>query len=329
VRTVLGGTVEDTELIDGLLLGQRVCCGPKKIEKAKIGLIQFCISPPKTDMDMNIIVSDYTQMDRVLREERNYILNIVKQIKASGCNVLLVQKSILRDALNDLASHFLDKLKILTIKDVEREEIEFISKTLGLKPIASLDHFTADSLASVDLVEEFNASGTKLVRFTGIPNQGKTVSILVRGSNKLVLNEAERSLHDALCVVRCLVKERSVIAGGGAPEIELSVRLNHLAQGLPGVEGYCYRAFAQALEVIPLTLAENAGMSAINAVTELRKLHADGNKSAGLNVKKGAIANILDENVVQPLLVTLSVINLATETVASILKIDDVVISLV
>jgi len=219
-------------------------------------------------------------------------------------------------------------LKILTIKDIEREEIEFISKTLGLRPVASLDHFTAENLASVELVEEFNASGTKLVKFTGIPNQGKTVSILVRGSNKLVLNEAERSLHDALCVVRCLVKERAVIAGGGAPEIELSVRLNSYAQGLTGVEGYCYRAFAQALEVIPLTLAENAGMSAINAVTELRKLHADGNKSAGLNVKKGAIANILDENVVQPLLVTLSVINLATETVASILKIDDVVISL-
>jgi len=324
----LGGTVEDTELIEGLLLNRKVCCGPKKVEKAKVGLIQFCISPPKTDMDMNVIVSDYTQMDRVLREERNYILEIAKKIKASGCNVLLVQKSILRDALNDLAVHFLEKLKILTIKDVEREDIEFICKTLGCRPIASLDHFTAENLNTVDLVEEINASGSRLVKFTGINKPGRTVSILVRGSNKLVLEEAARSLHDALCVVRCLVKERAVIAGGGAPEIELSVRLNQYALGLSGVEAYCYKAFAEALEVIPLTLAENSGMSAINAVTELRKLHAEGQKSAGLNVKKGAIANILDDNVVQPLLVTISVINLATETVASILKIDDVVNSI-
>jgi T-complex protein 1 subunit delta len=264
-------------------------------------------------------------MDRVLREERNYILNIVKQIKASGCNVLLIQKSILRDALNDLAIHFLEKLKILTVRDVEREDIEFVCKTLGCRPIASLDHFTAENLASADLVEEINASGSRLVKVSGIANPGRTVSVMVRGSNKLVLQEAERSLHDALCVVRCLIKERGVIAGGGAPEIELSVRLLQIAHSLTGTDAYCYKAFAEALTIIPVTLAENAGMSAINTVTELRKLHAEGRKSAGLNVKKGAIANILDENVVQPLLVTLSVITLATETVASILKIDDVV----
>ncbi|CAG7836124.1 unnamed protein product [Allacma fusca] len=325
VVTVLGGTVEDTEMIEGLLLTQKVCAGPKKMEKAKIALIQFCISPPKTDMDMNVIVSDYAQMDRVLREERNYILNIVKQIKASGCNVILIQKSILRDAVSDLALHFLEKLKILTVRDVEREEIEFVCKTLNCRPIASLDHFTAENLSTADLVEEINCSGSRLVKVTGITNPGRTVSIMVRGSNKLVLNEAERSLHDALCVVRCLVKERAVIAGGGAPEIALSIKLNQYGSGLKGVDSYCFRSFAEALEVIPLTLAENSGMSAINTVTELRKLHAEGQKSAGLNVKKGAIANIMDDNVIQPLLVTLSVINLATETVASILKIDDIV----
>jgi len=230
--------------------------------------------------------------------------------------------------LNDLAIHFLEKLKILTVRDIEREDIEFISKTLGCRPIASLDHFVPENLSMAECVEEMSASGSKLVKVTGIGKPGRTVSILVRGSNKLVLNEAERSLHDALCVVRCLVKERGILAGGGAPEIELSVRLNQYALECSGVDSYCYKAFAQALEVIPLTLAENAGMSAINVVTELRKLHAEGNKTAGLNVKKGAIANILDENVVQPLLVTLSVINLATETVASILKIDDIVNSM-
>jgi len=325
VLTVLGGTVEDTELMNGLLMSQKVTVGPKKVEKAKIGLIQFCISPPKTDMDMNVIVSDYAQMDRVLREERNYILNIVKKIKATGCNVLLVQKSILRDSLSDLSQHFLDKVKILTINNIEREEVEFVSKTLGCRPIASLDHFTAESLATADIVEEINASGSRLVKISGITNPGKTVSIMVRGSNKLVLNEAERSLHDALCVVRCLVKERGTVPGGGAPETALAIRLAQISLTLTGTEAYCYKAFADALEVIPLTLAENAGMPAINTVTELRKLHADGHKTAGLNVKKGAIANILDENVIQPSLVTISAINLATEFVASILKIDDVV----
>ncbi|OXA51834.1 T-complex protein 1 subunit delta [Folsomia candida] len=325
VTTVLGGTVEDTELIDGLLMRQKVSVGPKRIEKAKIALIQFCVSPPKTDMDMNVIVSDYAQMDRVLREERNYILNIVKKIKSTGCTVLLIQKSILRDSLSDLAQHFLDKVKIMTINNIEREEIEFICKSIGCRPIASLDHFTPENMASAETVEEISASGSKLVKISGIATPGKTVSIMVRGSNKLVLQEAERSLHDALCVVRCLVKERGIVAGGGAPETELSVRLAQFAMSLTGPEAYCFRAFAESLEVIPLTLAENAGMPAINTVTELRKLHAEGHKAAGLNVKKGAIANIMEENVIQPSLVTISAINLATEFVASILKIDDVV----
>ncbi|KAK8769250.1 hypothetical protein V5799_014286 [Amblyomma americanum] len=161
-------------------------------------------------MDHQVIVSDYAAMDRVLREERAYILNIIKQIKKTGCNVLLVQKSILRDALSDLALHFLAKMKILVVKDIEREDIEFVCRSLGCRPIASLDHFTADALGSAELVEEVTTGSTKFVRVTGVANPGRTVSILVRGSNKLVLEEAERSLHDALCVVRCLIKRRQV-----------------------------------------------------------------------------------------------------------------------
>ena len=124
----LGGTVDDTELIEGLVLSQRVAGGVKKMEKAKVGLIQFQVSPPKTDMDNQVVVSDYAAMDRVLREERAYILNIVKQIKKAGCNVLLIQKSILRDALSDLAVHFFDKMKIMVIKDIDRNDIDFIAK---------------------------------------------------------------------------------------------------------------------------------------------------------------------------------------------------------
>ncbi|XP_014298817.1 T-complex protein 1 subunit delta [Microplitis demolitor] len=323
----LGGTVEDTELIEGLVFTQKSCNvnGPKRIEKAKIGLIQFCISPPKTDMDHSVIVSDYSAMDRILKEERTYILNIVKQIKKSGCNVLLVQKSILRDAISDLAIHFLDKIKVMVIKDVEREDISFVCKTLGCRPIASLDHFTAENLVNAELCEEVQTGSSKFVKITGIQNPGRTVTVVVRGSNKLVLEEAARSLHDALCVIRCLVKEKALIAGGGAPEIELALKLSAYAQTLGGVDAYCIKAFADALEIIPSTLAENAGLNPIATVTELRNRHALGEITAGINVRKGTITNILEENVVQPLLVSTSCITLASETVRSILKIDDII----
>ncbi|XP_076638437.1 chaperonin containing TCP1 subunit 4 [Colletes latitarsis] len=322
----LGGTVEDTELVEGLIFTQKSCNinGPKRIEKAKIGLIQFCISPPKTDMDHNVIVSDYAAMDRVLKEERAYILNIVKQIKKSGCNVLLVQKSILRDAISDLAIHFLDKIKVMVINDIEREDISFICKTLGCRPIASLDHFVAENLVNAELCEEVQTGNSKFVKITKIQNPGRTVTVVVRGSNKLVLEEAERSLHDALCVVRCLVKNSAYIPGGGAPEIELAVKLGAYAQTLSGIDAYCIKAFANAFEIIPSTLAENAGLNPIATVTELRNRHAQGESTAGISVRKGEIAYMLQESIIQPTLVSLSATTLACETVRSILKIDDI-----
>lgn len=327
----LGGTLDDTELIEGLCLphkfGNDFGEGKRRVEKAKVGLIQFCISPPKTDMDNQVVVTDYAQMDRILKEERNYILNIIKQIKKAGCNVLLIQKSILRDALNDIAIHFLSKAKIAIVRDIEREDVEFVCKALGCKPIASLDHFTPEALASVDLVEEIG--GSRIIKMTGIqsPNTSgaKTVNILLRGSNKLMLEESERSIHDALCVIRCLVKKPSLIPGGGAPEIEISIKLAEMSRTLTGLKAICFKAFADALEIVPFTLAENAGLPPIYTVTELRQRHAAGEKMAGINVRKGSVTNILEENVLQPLLVTSSALTLAAETVRSILKIDDIV----
>ena len=285
----LGGTVEDTELVDGLVFPQKrsVAEMPTRVEKAKIGLIQFCVSPPKTDMENKVIIQDYTQMDRALKDERNYILNICKGIKKSGCNVLLIQKSILRDATNDLALHFLAKMKIMVITDIEREDIEFICKVIGCRPAASLDHFTPETLGTADLVEEMPTASGRICKITGVPNPGKGVSILVRGSNKLVIDEADRSIHDALCVIRCLVKKKALIAGGGAPEIEMALRLQQKSHTLAsGMEQYCWRAYADGLEVVPYTLAENAGLNAIETVTELRNRHAAGEKTAGINVRK-------------------------------------------
>ena len=227
VSMKLGGTVDDSELIDGLCFTNNKVShfagGPQRIENAKIGLLQFCLSAPKTDLENNVVVNDYTAMDRILKEERKYIVNLVKKIVATGCNVLMIQKSILRDAVNELALHFLAKKNIMVIKDIDREEVDFICKTINAIPVPHIDQFTKDKLGTAELVEEVSAgSDKKVIKVTGCPSQNRTVSILVRGSNQLVLEEAERSLHDALCVVRALVKERSLVPGGAACEMEVS-----------------------------------------------------------------------------------------------------------
>jgi T-complex protein 1 subunit delta len=188
---------------------------------------------------------------------------------------------------------------------------------------------TADKLGTADHVGDvvMPGSGHKVVKFTGVQNPGKTMTVLLRGSNDLVLKEANRSIHDAQCVVRSLVKKRALIAGGGAPEVEASLRLKDAAMGMTGMDSYCMKAFAEALEVVPFTLAENAGMKPIEIVTELRRQHAaEGVKGAGINVKKGVVSDMYELNVLQPLLVSTSAINLATETCALILKIDDLVV---
>ena len=264
-------------------------------------------------------------MDRILKEERNYILQMVKKIKASGCNVLLLQKSILRDAVTELSLHYLAKAKIMVVQNVEREDIEFISKTLHCLPIAHIDHMRPEKLGRAALVEEVAVGKGKVVKVTGIEGRGRTATVLMRGSNKLVLEEAERSLHDALCVVRCLIQKPHLIPGGGAPEMELSYKLSLWAKTLQGMESYCVRAFAEALEIIPYTLAENAGLNPIEQVTELRNKHATGQRYYGINVRKGVVSDMAEEGVVQPLLVTTSAISLSTECVKMILKIDDIV----
>ncbi|MCJ1480237.1 T-complex protein 1 subunit delta [Schaereria dolodes] len=329
----VGGTIEDSEMIDGLVLNQPVIKsggGPSRKEKARIGLIQFQLSPPKPDMENQIVVNDYRQMDKILKEERTYLLNIVKKIKKAKCNVLLIQKSILRDAVNDLSLHFLAKLDILAIKDIERDEIEFICKSTGCKPIADIDSFTEDKLGAADLLEEVQSSGSRIVKLTGITHRsaGLTVSIVVRGANALILDEADRSLHDAICVIRCLVKKRALIAGGGAPEIAIAQALGLRSQSLGGTEQICWKAFADAMEVVPTTLAENAGLNSIRVVTDLRHRHALGEKNAGVSIRSGGVkSNIADEKVLQPLLVSTSAVELAAETVKMILRIDDIALS--
>jgi len=327
----LGGTIDDTELVEGLVFSSNKAAhsagGPTRVKDAKIALIQFQISSPKTDVENNIVVKDYSAMDRLLKEERKYIAELVKQIAASGANVVFIQKSILRDAVNELSLHFLAKKNIMVVKDIEREDVEFISKTIGAIPVSHIDHLTPEKLGKAALIEEVSLSDeSKILKVTGVTN-AKTVTILCRGSNQLVIDEAERSIHDALCVVRSLVKNRGLIPGGGAPEVEISQKLAEFSRTLTGVESMVVRAYADALEIIPYTLAENAGLNPITIVTELRNRHIKGEKFAGINVKKGISDDMIKENVVQPGLVTQSAMTLATECVRMILKIDDLVIS--
>eukprot|EP00667_Euglena_gracilis_P009462 EG_transcript_9607 len=322
---VLGGTMDDTEMVQGLVLSQKaskMAGGPAKVTNAKVALIQFQLSPPKTDMENNVVITDYAQMDRVLREEREYLLNMCKKIQKSGCNVLLIQKSILRDAVTETSLHFLAKMKIMVIRDVERTDVEFICKSLGCLPIASIDHFSANKFGYADKAEEIATPDGKIVKITGVKAQARAVSIILHGATKLLVDEAERSMHDALCVVRCLVKCPKMVRGGGAPEMEIAVQLRQWAMTLEGVDSVCVRAYADALEVIPEMLAMNAGLNQVEIVTQLRKFHFEGKKMAGIDVRKGTI---VEESPVQvPQLVVSSLIEHATETVLMILRIDDI-----
>jgi T-complex protein 1 subunit delta len=215
----------------------------------------------------------------------------------------------------------------MVVRDVERDDIEFLSRMIGCEPCASLDGFTAEKLGQVGLTtEERLGDSGSIIRMTDMKTgKGGCVSVLVRGSNQLLLDETERSIHDSLCVVRSLVKKRALIAGGAAPEMEVAVKLAAWARSLGGINAICVEHFAEAMEIIPYTLAENAGMKPVEIVTQLRAAHVAGQKFAGINVKKACISNIYEEKVVQPLLVSTSSLNMATETVRMILKIDDVV----
>jgi T-complex protein 1 subunit delta len=324
----IGGVLDDSELIEGIVFEHKILRSagePRTIKGAKIAMIQFQLSPPKTDMDASVVLNDYDQMDRVQREQRKYILRIVTAIGKTGANVVLLQKSILRDAITDTALSMLANKKILVVKDIERTDVDFICRTLGCKPIASVEGLAADKLGFAGLVEEKQTPGGAIVKLIGLSHTAKTVSVLLRGSSELIIGEAERSLHDALCVIRSIVYERFLLPGGGAPEVELAVGLARRADEIGGEVGHCVRVFANSLDIVPYTLAENAGMNPLEVVTRLRELHGKGQKNVGVSVvAKGGIADMVEEDVLQPFLVTKSALAFAAETVRMIMKVDDI-----
>ena len=322
----LGGTVDESRLTTGLAFARRPTEGPGFCEKVKIGIARFCLSPPKTDMEANLIVHDSDAIDRLLEQERKLTAKMCKKIASSGCNVLLLQKSIMREAVSDMALHFLKKLKITVIDDIEREEIDFIATTTGATPVATIDEFTSDKLGSMGELTVVDGV-TYISRNQYEEKSVKTCTIILRGANKLILDEAVRSVHEGLCAIRCLIKKGFIIPGGAAVETEIARCLYERSHSQTGVGQYCMRAFADAFEIIPLTLAENAGLSPITTLTELRRVHKKGGTTYGLDINRGGeISEMFAINVIQPALVTISAITLATETTRMLLKIDEIVL---
>ncbi len=324
-----GGTIDDIELFDGVVFPNnrpvRTGSGLQKIANPKVALIQFCISSPKTNIDNNVVVDDYTQIDRILKQERKYIVKMVKKIAASGVNVILLQKSILRDAINDLALHFLAKKKIMVVRDIERKDVPFICKSLGCVPVAHIDNLSADKLSTnATIAEDYSLSdGSRIFRI-GV-KEPKTASILVRGVSSLIMDEADRSLHDALCIIRSIVKNKGVVAGGGAIEIEIWRGLEEYAEKVQGVESMVIKEYAEALEVIPFTLAQNCGLNPVKIVTEMRNKHMKKFQFCGLKARTGQLVdNALEHKIMQPALVNISALTLATEVTRMILKIDGI-----
>jgi len=325
----LGGIIEQTELLEGLGINYSITKsygGPVKIKEAHIALIQFCLSLPVTDIENVVIIDNYLSMDKVLKEEKEYILGLCRKIKSSGCNVLLVQKSILRESVSPVCLQILSQMKIMIIQDIEKDEISFIANSLGCIPIVDIESFSEEKFGKADIVEEKSFFSEKITEFKGIMRQfSKTATILIRASNTLLLEEAQRSIHDAVCVIRSIIRRRFLIAGGGSTEIEISIQLKQYSKGITGINSYCMISFANSMEIIPFTLAENAGLEPIQIISRLKKHHYTGEKTIGINIRKGCVSDMVSENIISPLLVTTSAINLAVEFVIQLLKIDEII----
>jgi T-complex protein 1 subunit delta len=217
-------------------------------------------------------------------------------------------------------------MKIMVIYDIEREDIQYVANSLGCIPIVDIESFSAEKFGKAGIVEEKSFFSEKLTNFREIKYQfNKTASILIRASNPMLLDEAERSFHDALCVIRSLIRRRFLIGGGGSAEIEVSCVLKNFSKSLTGIKAYSMIAFANSLEIIPYTLAENAGLQPIEIISLLKMHHFNGKKTMGINIRKGIITNTIEENIITPLLVVTSAINISIEFVIQLLKIDDLI----
>ncbi len=316
-----GGSITDSQLIKGMVLDKEVVHSgmPKRVEEAKIALVNSALEIEKTEFSAEIRIDDPEQMQKFMDEESNILKGMVDKVKEAGANVLICQKGI-----DDLAQHFLAKAGILAVRRVKESDMGKLAKATGARMVTNLEDLTAKDLGYAKLVEERKLEEDKWVFIEGCKNP-KAVTILVRGGTQRIVDEAERALHDALMVTKDVVEMPAVVAGGGAPEEEVSVQLRAWAQKLSGREQLAALKFADAMESIPLTLAENAGMDPIDTQVELRSKHQKDGKWVGVDAMNGKVADMYNKSVVEPLAVKLQILRSATEVASMILRIDDVI----
>jgi thermosome len=317
-----GKSLEETELVKGMVIDKEVAHPqmPKLVNNAKIALLNAKLEIEKTEFDAKINIESPEQMKLFLDEEERMLKEMVDKIAETGANVVFCEKGI-----DDVALHFLAKRGILAVKNVSSSDMEKLAKATGGKIMASVKELTADVLGEAKIVEEVKIGDDKLVYVRECKNP-KAVTIVVRGGTEHVVDEAERSLHDALCVVRNAIEDGKIVAGGGAPEAHVARHLREYAVKVGGREQLAIEAFADAIEAIPLTLAENAGLDPIDIMVALRAKHESAaSPSYGVDVFSGKVRDMLELNVVEPLRVKQQVIKSATEAANMILKIDDLI----
>ena len=318
-----GESMSETRLIEGLVLDKEVVHSgmPKRVEKAKIALLESALEIKKTEFDAKINIELPEQMDSFLREEESMLKAMVEKIVAAGANVVICQKGI-----DDMVQHFLARKGVLAVQRVKESDMKKLGMATSGKPVTNLEGLSKSDLGFAELVEERKIGDDKMTFIEGCKNP-RSVAILIRGADKRFLEEAERSIHDALCVVRDVVQVSKIVAGGGAPEMEVARALRDYAETLPGREQLAVRSFGEAMEIVPLALGENAGLDPVDLLLELRTRHEKGEKWAGVDVFEGKIKDMSKLEVYEPLAVKKQTIKSATEAATMILRVDDVISS--
>lgn len=314
-------SIRNTELIHGIVLDKEVVHGgmPKRVEFAKIALLNAPLEIEKTEFDAKININSPEQMQVYIDEENKMLKKLVDKIAQSGANVVLCQKGI-----DDMAQYYLAKANILAVRRIKESDLTKLSKATGARIVTNINELTDKDLGSAKLVEERQVESDKWVFIEGCKNP-KAVSILARGGSQRVVDEVERSIHDALMSVKDVVEYPHILVGGGAPETRVASRLREWANSLEGRPQLAAQKFAEGLETIPLVLAENAGMDPLDTQVQLRSKGTTGKATYGIDVLNAKVADLESQNVYEPLAVKEQVINAATEAACMILRIDDVI----
>lgn len=317
-----GAVVEDSTLVEGVIVDkERVHPGmPSEVKDAKIALVNSPLEVKETEVDAEIRITDPAQMQAFIEQEEKMVKDMVDKVAESGANVLFAQKGI-----DDLAQHYLSKAGILAVRRVKKSDIEKLARATGANVVTNLEDLTADDLGEAGIVEERKVSGEEMI-FVEECSVAKSVTLFVRGSTKHIVDEIVRAIEDAIGVVAATVEDDKVVAGGGAPEIAMAKKLKDYADSISGREQLAVNAFAEALEIVPKTLAENAGLDSIDSLVDLRAAH-ENSAVMGLDVFTGKVADMKEADVIEPKRVKKQAIQSASEAAEMILRIDDVIAS--